>query len=85
MAGRKKLDRISLHARVDPKTPDKLREIAEKLGYTYSDEGSIGQLFDAIASGKILLLHHRFSIKLVDANQLLTYSIECGEENQLTL
>ncbi|NJL62563.1 MAG: hypothetical protein HC903_12990 [Methylacidiphilales bacterium] len=56
MAGRKKLNRTSLHARVSPDTPDKLKEIAEKMGFTYSDDGSIGQLFDAIASGKIILI-----------------------------
>lgn len=84
MAGRKKLDRTSLHARVAPDTPDKLREIAESLGYTYSDDGSIGKLFDAIASGKILLLRQNFSLKLVDGNRELSYNIICGEENHLT-
>ncbi len=85
MAGRKKLDRTSLHARVAPDTPDKLREIAESLGYTYSDDGSIGKLFDAIASGKILLLRQNFSLKLVDGNRELSYNIICGEENHPTL
>lgn len=81
MAGRKKLDRTSLHARVDPATPDKLREIAEKMGYKYSDEGSIGQLFDAIARGQVILLHHNFSLKLVDKYGLMSYNIKCeGDE-----
>lgn len=56
MVGRKKLERTSLHARVAPNTTDKLKEIAEYFGYTYDGEGSTGQLLDAIASGKLLLL-----------------------------
>lgn len=56
MAGRKKLERTNMHARVAPSTPDKLKEIAQRLGYTYADEGSTGQLLDAIANGDIILI-----------------------------
>ena len=56
MAGRKRLNRESLHARVSPQTAEKLKEIAFKLGYVYDKEGSTGQLLDAIASGEIILL-----------------------------
>ena len=35
MAGRKKLNRVNLHARVEQGTGDKLKEIAHKLGYIY--------------------------------------------------
>lgn len=56
MAGRKKLERTSLHARVAPNTTEKLKKIAEAFGYTYDGEGSTGQLLDAIAEGKLLLL-----------------------------
>jgi len=56
MAGRKRLNRESLHARVSPQTAGKLKEIAFKLGYVYDKEGSTGQLLDAIASGEIILL-----------------------------
>lgn len=56
MAGRKKLDRTNLHARVAQGTGDKLKEIAYKLGYVYDEEGSTGQLLDAIASGEIILI-----------------------------
>jgi hypothetical protein len=56
MVGRKKLDRTNIHARVDPKTAHKLKEIAQKLGYTYDSEGSTGQLLDAIASGELILI-----------------------------
>lgn len=56
MAGRKKLDRVSLHARVAPGTGDKLKEVAYKLGYSYNNEGSTGQLLDAIASGELILI-----------------------------
>ncbi|MEM1392350.1 MAG: hypothetical protein AAF757_08965 [Cyanobacteria bacterium P01_D01_bin.116] len=56
MAGRKKLNRVNLHARVKQGTGDKLKEIAQKLGYIYNKEGSIGQFLDAIASGKLILI-----------------------------
>lgn len=56
MAGRKKLDRTNIHARVDPKTADKVKEIAQKLGYIYDGEGSTGQLLDAIAQGDLILI-----------------------------
>lgn len=51
MAGRKKLERTNIHARVAPETGDKLKEIAQILGYIYDNEGSTGQLLDAIANG----------------------------------
>jgi hypothetical protein len=56
MAGRKKLNRESLHARVAPGTAEKLKEIAYLLGYSYNDEGSTGQLLDAIAAGNLVLI-----------------------------
>ena len=56
MPGRKKLDRTSLHARVAPNTADTLKDIAFALGYVYDGEGSTGQLLDAIADGKLLLV-----------------------------
>jgi len=56
MAGRKKLDRTNIHARVDHETADKVKEIAQKLGYIYDGEGSTGQLLDAIASGDLILI-----------------------------
>jgi len=63
MAGRKKLDRTSIHARVDPRTVDKLKEIAQKLGYIYDGEGSTGQLLDAIASGELILISAKTTAK----------------------
>ncbi|MBP5972837.1 hypothetical protein HW132_08845 [Brasilonema sp. CT11] len=56
MVGRKKLDRVNLHARVAPGTGNKLKEIAQTLGYIYDKEGSTGQLLDAIADGEIILI-----------------------------
>ncbi|MBF2014842.1 MAG: hypothetical protein IGS23_06480 [Rivularia sp. T60_A2020_040] len=56
MAGRKKLDRTNLHARVAQGTGEKLKEIAQLLGYTHSNQGSTGQLLDAIASGELILI-----------------------------
>lgn len=43
-------------SRVDKDTPKRLKNIAEVLGYVYDEEGSTGQLLDAIASGEILLV-----------------------------
>ncbi len=61
MAGRKKLDRTNLHARVALGTADKLKEIAYHLGYVYDLEGSTGQLLDAIADGELILISKRKS------------------------
>ncbi|MCC5633435.1 hypothetical protein [Nostoc sphaeroides] len=63
MAGRKKLDRTNIHARVDPGTAEKLKEIAQKLGYIYDGEGSTGQLLDAIANGELILISTKTSTK----------------------
>jgi len=56
MAGRRRLYRESLHARVGSQTAEKLKEIAFKLGYVYDSEGSTGKLLDAIASGEVILI-----------------------------
>jgi hypothetical protein len=56
MVGRKKLERTNLHARVAPGTGDKLKEIAQILGFTHGNEGSTGQLLDAIADGELILI-----------------------------
>jgi len=64
MAGRKKLDRTNLHARVAAGTGDKLKEIAYKLDYVYDQEGSTGQLLDAIASGEIILIATRKAVNV---------------------
>lgn len=47
--GRPKLDRTVLQARVDPDTPDKLKQMALKLGYQWGAEGNTGKFLDAIA------------------------------------
>lgn len=69
--GRKKLDRDSLHARVAPDTSDRLKQIAFNLGFVYGDEGSTGQLLDAIASGEVVLISARNFAKVVN-----TYSAD---------
>ncbi len=66
MAGRKKLNRENLHARVGPNTAGNLKKIALILGYTYNNEGSTGQLLDAIASGDLILISTSKSPKVVD-------------------
>jgi hypothetical protein len=63
MAGRTKLNRTNIHARVDPGTADKLKEIAQKLGYIYDGKGSTGQMLDAIASGELILISTKTSCK----------------------
>lgn len=47
--GRPKLDRTVLQARVDSDTPEKLKQMALKLGYQWGDDGNTGALLDAIA------------------------------------
>jgi hypothetical protein len=55
MAGRKKLDRTHLHARVASETPDAIKSIAAAWGFTHNEEGSTGKLLDAIAQGRLIL------------------------------
>ena len=47
--GRPKLDRTVLQARVDPNTPEKLKQMALELGFQWGAEGNTGKLLDAIA------------------------------------
>lgn len=53
---RHKLDKTRILARVERNTPNRIKNIAEALGYIYDTEGSTGQLLDAIANGEILLV-----------------------------
>lgn len=53
--GRTKLDRSRVDVRVAATTRQTLIAVSSKLGYLYDGEGSIGQLLDAIATGKIIL------------------------------
>jgi hypothetical protein len=46
--GRKKLDR--------PETVDRLKNLAAALGYQHGGQGSIAQILDAVAQGKIILV-----------------------------
>lgn len=52
----KKLDRTRMLARVASDTPEKMKNIAQALGYVYDEEGSAGKLLDAIACGEVLLV-----------------------------
>ncbi|MBW4667695.1 MAG: hypothetical protein KME60_09715 [Cyanomargarita calcarea GSE-NOS-MK-12-04C] len=79
---RQKLNRASLHARVDSQTSEALKRIAYKLGYIYDTEGSIGQLLDAIASQEQVLMPQCLYFKAVDALTEMRDNIKCGEENQ---
>jgi hypothetical protein len=44
-------------SRVDADTPAKIKGIAKDLGLTYAGEGSQGKLLDALAKGKLMLVH----------------------------
>jgi hypothetical protein len=54
--GRKKLDRQEFHARVAPETIDRLKHLAASLGYQHGGQGSIAQILDAVAQGKLILV-----------------------------
>mgnify|MGYP000424460466 CR=1 FL=1 len=58
----KKLDRTRMLARVASDTPEKMKRIAQALGYVYDQEGSAGQLLDAIASGEVIIVSTKKSI-----------------------
>lgn len=47
--GRPKLNRVNLNVRVNPKTPEKLKQVALQLGYQWGDDGNTGALLDALA------------------------------------
>lgn len=60
MVGRKKLNRTSLHARVNPQTINSLKDMAKELGLIYTNnagqiEGSTGKLLDVIAKCPFLI------------------------------
>lgn len=82
---RQKLDRTNLHARVNPNTPEQLKKIAYSLGYIYDNEGSTGQLLDAIASNSHVMIPRSLYFKLVYALKEIEDNIYCGKENQPTL
>ena len=56
MAGRKKLDKKRVQARITPGTDKRLQELAVKLGYVYGKGGAIGEMLDAIASEDLVLV-----------------------------
>ncbi|BAZ09822.1 hypothetical protein NIES4071_16350 [Calothrix sp. NIES-4071] len=62
---RQRLNRASLHARVGTQTPELLKQIAYKQGYIYDEEGSTGQLLDAIASQEQVIIPKSLYSKLV--------------------
>lgn len=74
---RQKLNRVNLHARVEPETPELLKQIANKLGYIYDKSGSTGQLLDAIASHEQVIIPKSLYNKLVDALQEISDNIMC--------
>lgn len=56
MAGRKKLTRKQMQARVSQETPNRLHEKAAALGYIHGSGGSIGQFLDAIADDTLVVI-----------------------------
>lgn len=65
MAGRKRLDRKQMQARVAEETPDKLHEIAAAMGYIYGSGASIGNFLDAIADRKLVVIPEEVWKKLI--------------------
>lgn len=47
--GRPKLERTVLQARVNPDTPEKLKQMALELGFQWGADGNTGRLLDTIA------------------------------------
>ena len=47
---------IKLSVRVSPNTPNTLSNLARVLGFEYGNSGATGELMDAIAQGKFLLI-----------------------------
>lgn len=66
MAGRKKLERKQMQARVAEDTPNKLHEIAAAMGYVYGNGASIGSFLDAIAQRKLVVIPEEVWKKLVN-------------------
>lgn len=56
MAGRKKLTRKQMQARVSQETPNRLHEKAAAFGYLHGSGGSIGQFLDAIADDTLVVI-----------------------------
>jgi hypothetical protein len=56
--GRPKLNRTVLQARVDSDTPEKLKQMALKLGFQWGDEGNTGAFLDAIANLSTAKIKH---------------------------
>ncbi len=55
--------------RRDRATPDLLKEIAYKLGYTHNNQGTTGKLLDAIAQDDIILTVIRTKLSKEVRNQ----------------
>ena len=64
MAGRKKLARKQMQARVAEDTPEKLHEIAASLGYIYGSGASIGSFLDVIAAKQLVVIPEKTWKKL---------------------
>jgi hypothetical protein len=56
--GRPKLNRTVLQARVDPNTPEKLKQMALELGFQWGAEGNTGAFLDAIANLSTAKIKH---------------------------
>lgn len=57
--GRIALNKVKMGPRVNADTPDKIKEVAATLGYTFGGDGAVGELLDAIASGDIILISRK--------------------------
>ncbi len=69
MAGRKKLTRRQMQARVSQETPGKLHEKAASMGYIHGSGGSIGQFLDAIANDALVVIPREVWQELISKQQ----------------
>ena len=69
MAGRKKLTRRQMQARVSQETPGNLHEKAAAMGYIHGSGGSIGQFIDAIADDALVVIPKQVWQELVSKQQ----------------
>jgi hypothetical protein len=53
---RHKKNKKALNVRVNEPTPQKLKELAMSLGFSYGGEGHTGAFLDAIANGEFILV-----------------------------
>lgn len=77
-------DRKVFRFRCDRFTPEILKEIALKEGFTYNKEGSTGQLLDAIARGEYKIVRTENITKCWTLLEKMMYNSKCEDKNPRT-